>query len=53
MKKDTADSGRGQGSGYQSEVLSDLCYRFVQPLLHRMNAKLDRRLVQTMLDMLN
>lgn len=52
MKKDTADSGRGQGSGYHSEVLSDLCYRFVQPLLHRMNAKLDRRLVQTMLDML-
>jgi len=52
MKKDTSSSMSGQGSEQQSEVMSDLCYRFVQPLLRRLYAKLDRRLVQTLLDLM-
>ena len=37
MKKDTSNSFKGQEAGQQAEVLSDLCYRFVQPLLKRLN----------------
>jgi len=42
----------GQGSLYQAEVLSQLCYVFLQPVLGRLHQGLDRRLVQTMLDLL-
>jgi hypothetical protein len=52
MKKDTSSSMSGQGSEQQSAVMSDLCYRFVQPLLRRLYTKLDRRLVQTLLDLM-
>jgi len=52
MKKDTTSSFSGQGSEQQSDVLSDLCYRFVQPLLKRLHEKLDRRLIQTFLDLM-
>jgi hypothetical protein len=52
MEKDTSSKMRGQGSDQQSEVLSDLCYRFVQPLLKQLYEKLDRRLVQTFLDLM-
>lgn len=52
MKKDTSSTQSGQGSKQQSEVLGDLCYRFVQPLLKVLHAKLDRRLVQTLLDLM-
>jgi hypothetical protein len=49
MEKDTSSEIGGQGSEQQSEVLSDLCYRFAQPLLKQLYEKLDRRLVQTFL----
>ena len=52
MKKDTSSKIGGQGSEQQSEVMSDLCYRFVQPLLKQLHEKLDRRLVQTFLDLM-
>jgi len=42
----------GQGSVHQAEVLSQLCYVFVRPVLSRLQAGLDRRLVQTLLDLL-
>jgi hypothetical protein len=46
MKENTTRLFSGQGSEQQSAVLSDMCYRFVAPLLNRLYAKLDRRLVQ-------
>lgn len=52
MEKDTTRLIRGQGSAQQAEVLSDMCYRFVRPFLKRMHEKLDRRLVQTLLDLM-
>ena len=52
MKKDTSSLERGQDSKQQSEVLGGMCYRFVKPLLKRLYEKLDRRLVQTLLDMI-
>jgi len=42
----------GQGSAHQAEVLSQLCYVFVRPVLGRLHQQLDRRLVQTLLDLL-
>ena len=42
----------GQGSGHQAEVLSQLCYVFVRPLLIHLHQGLDRRLVQTLLDLM-
>lgn len=52
MQQDTANSRSGQASAQQSEVLADLCYRFVRPFLQEMAHHLDRRLVQTLLDVL-
>ncbi|HSQ27453.1 MAG TPA: transposase [Anaerolineales bacterium] len=52
MNKDTSSWIRGQESSRQAEILSDLCYQFVQPLLRRLHEKLDRRLVQTLLDLM-
>ncbi len=52
MDKHTATQRNGQGSGYQSAVLTDLCYRFVRPLLKELAVKMDRRLVQTFFDLL-
>lgn len=52
MKEDTSSKIWGQGLEQQSEVLSDLCYRFTQPLLKQLYEKLDRRLVQTFLDLM-
>jgi hypothetical protein len=52
MNKDTTSLSRGQESKYQGEVLGEMCYRFVQPLLKQLNTKLDRRLVQTFLDLM-
>jgi hypothetical protein len=52
MNKDTTSSIRGQESSRQAEVLSDLCYQFVRPLLRQLYEKMDRRLVQTMLDLM-
>ena len=42
----------GQASVQQAEVLSQLCYVFVRPVLGRLHQGLDRRLVQTLLDLL-
>ena len=42
----------GQGSAHQAEVLSQLCYVFVRPVLGRLHQELDRRLVKTLLDLL-
>lgn len=52
MNKDTTSAIVGQGSGRQAEVLSEMCYRFVKPLLERLHKRLDRRLVQTLLDLM-
>jgi hypothetical protein len=52
MDEHTGTYRIGQGSRHQSEVLADLCYRFVRPLLRELAAKMDRRLVQTFLDLL-
>lgn len=52
MNKHTVKRCKGQGSRHQAEVLAELCYRFVRPLLQRLNAQMDRRLVHTFLDLL-
>ena len=52
MEKHTGKRPSGQGSLYQSEVLAGLCYRFVRPLLRDLAIRMDRRLVQTFLDLL-
>lgn len=52
MAKNTAKRLCGQDSDYHSEVFVDLCYRFVQPFLRELASKMDRRLVQTFLDLL-
>jgi hypothetical protein len=52
MNKDTSSSIRGQESSRQAEVLGDLCYQFVRPLLRQLYKKMDRRLVQTLLDLM-
>ena len=47
------EKGRpGQASIHQAEVLSQLCYVFVRPVLGQLHQELDRRLVQTLLDLL-
>jgi hypothetical protein len=52
MKEHNREPLGGQGSRNQAEVMADLCYRFVRPLLRELAAQMDRRLVQTFLDML-
>lgn len=52
MNKHTVNPLKGQGSQHQSEVLSELCYRFVCPLLQALHTQMDRRLVHTFLDLL-
>ena len=52
MAQHRAKAGLGQGAGHQAEVLSELCYVFVRPILGQLHQKLDRRLVQTLLDVL-
>lgn len=52
MKEHTANQPRGQASRHQSDVLAELCYRFVRPLLQELHANMDRRLVHTFLDLL-
>jgi hypothetical protein len=42
----------GQGSQTQAEVMAGLCYGYVRPLLRELASKMDRRLVQTFLDLL-
>ena len=52
MGKHTPCPEKGQGGRQQSEVLADLCYRFGRPLLEKLYKKLDRRLVQTLLNLM-
>jgi hypothetical protein len=52
MEKHTPQSQKGQDGRQQSEVLADLCYRFGRPLLEKLYTQLDRRLVQTLLDLM-
>lgn len=52
MDKHTRNRSKEQEGRQQAEVVTDLCYRFVQPLLHKLYQKLDRRLVQTLFDLL-
>jgi Transposase DDE domain len=52
MNEHTGTLRIGQGSRQQSEVLADLCYRFVRPFLRELATNMDRRLVQTFLDLL-
>jgi hypothetical protein len=52
MDEHRAKAAPGQGSAQQAEVLSQLCYVFVRPLLIQLHQSLDRRLVQTLLDLM-
>jgi hypothetical protein len=52
MKEHNREPFGGQGSRNQAEVMADLCYLFVRPLLRDLAAQMDRRLVQTFLDVL-
>lgn len=52
MSEHTCKFQTDQEKRQQSEVVADLCYRFVRPLLENLYRKLDRRLVQTLLDLL-
>jgi hypothetical protein len=52
MSQHRQKGASGQGSAQQAEVLSQLCYVFVRPVLGRLHQELDRRLVQTLLDLL-
>jgi len=51
MSEHTANIQPGQASSHQSAVLTDLCYRFVRPLLQELHQHLDRRLVETALNL--
>jgi hypothetical protein len=52
MSEDKPKTTKDQEERQQAEVVADLCYRFVKPLLQNLYRKLDRRLVQTLLDLL-
>jgi hypothetical protein len=52
MKEHKRESRKEQEGRQQAEVMSDLCYRFVAPFLQSLSKKLDRRLVQTLFDLL-
>jgi len=52
MAQHTEKGTPGQASMHQAEVLSQLCYVFLQPVLVQLHQELDRRLVQTLLDLL-
>ena len=52
MEKHTPQTQKGQDGYQQAEVLADLCYRFGRPLLEKLYMKLDRRLVQTVLNLM-
>lgn len=52
MENDTTKAGLGQGSERMSEVISEMCYGYVKPLLKALNRRLDRRLVKTFIDLM-
>jgi len=52
MAKHKEKTAAGQASADQAEVLSQLCYVFVRPVLGRLHQAMDRRLVRTLLDLL-
>jgi len=52
MAEHKENGSPGQASVHQAEVFSQLCYGFVRPVLGRLCQTLDRRLVQTLLALL-
>jgi Transposase DDE domain len=52
MNQDTPSAGALQGSREVSQSLVGHCFEFVVPLLRELNQRLDRRLVQTVLDLI-
>ena len=52
MAKDRRKAALGQGSVQQAETISQLFYVFVRPILCCLHQGMDRRLVQTLLDLL-
>lgn len=50
MGKNRTNQSNRQGKSVQSEVVADLCYRFLRPMLGELAGKLDRRVVQTLLE---
>ena len=51
MVQHTPVDSRLQGSGEASQFLTQQCFRFLSPLLRDLQRVLDRRLVQTVLDL--
>ena len=49
MRKHNRASRVGQVHQQHAQILADLCFRFLRPLLHQLNNRLDRRLVRTFL----
>jgi hypothetical protein len=52
MEKHTPESPKEQEGRQQAEVMADLVYRFAKPVLQNLSRQLDRRLVQTLLNLL-
>ncbi len=52
MNQDTPSTGAVQGSREVSQILVRQCFEFVVPLLRVLHQRLDRRLVQTVLDLI-
>jgi hypothetical protein len=51
MLKDTTRESEKQESGEKSREVMDLCVRFLEPLMKRLNQGMDRRLVNTLRDL--
>ena len=51
MLKDTTREKEKQEAGEKSREVMDLCVRFLEPLLKRLNQGMDRRLVNTLRDL--
>jgi hypothetical protein len=49
MRKHIRVQEEEQGNRQRSEILADLCYRFLKPILVELNGQIDRRLVRTFL----
>lgn len=52
MEEDSLKNGKRQGSARARKELTDRLYGYARPILERLSQQLDRRLVQTFLDLL-
>ena len=52
MRKHNRASRVGQVHQQHAQILAELCFRFLKPLLHQLNNRLDRRLVRTFLGLI-